>query len=536
MAEVFLAVMTTGAFSKLVVIKKLREHLANDAEFVSMLLDEARIAGLLNHPNLVQTIEVGETDGEFFITMEYLDGQPLHRIVRRAQDIPLEMHLSILSDVLVGMGYAHDLTNLDGGPLNIVHRDLTPHNVFVTYQGVTKVVDFGIAKALGRASETRHGVVKGKAPYMAPEQTLGAEIDRRVDVYAIGVMVYEAAVRRRMWQGVSEMDIVSSLVAGRIPSSPKEVNPAIDDELDRICKRALAHSPGDRYATTTEMNRDLRAYLTSKGQLANSQETGEYIAKLFADKRAATNKVIEEQAAAARSLPKIPMSSGSLSSSSRTGSRSGPPSSSSGSSSTSQIIPGRGGTLVMPPTSTPKTPSAPVSSTPVVTTLKAERDASKAAAAAARSPQGPSTTTPSANDQIVAPSSTTFLTRRVMAVAAFTVAMTTAALTIFVLGSITKGTNSEKANATTSPLAPSSAVDLAAAKPITVTLRATPLETRFNIDDGPPLDNPYIGTFPRDRREHVIRATAPGYPPQRETVIFADDVSMRFTVSGRNQK
>src|SRR5262249_1047916 len=155
---------------------------------------------------LVQTLEVGESHGEFFLAMEYLDGQPLHKVTRGSYGpFPLSMHLSVLNDVLTGIHYAHELKDHEGTPLHIVHRGATPLNGFVTYEGATKGVDFGIAKAVGRSSETRHGVIKGKASYMAPEQARGTtDVDRRADIFAIGVMLYEAAIGGRMWKGVEQ--------------------------------------------------------------------------------------------------------------------------------------------------------------------------------------------------------------------------------------------------------------------------------------------------------------------------------------------
>src|SRR6185437_1077783 len=177
MAEVYLAVVRGPAgFNKLVVIKQIRPQLAEDPEFLGMFLDEARLAARLSHPNVVQTNEVGQEGNRYFIAMEYLEGQPLNRILHRLQKsggLPLGLHIKILSDVLAGLHHAHELADYDGTALEVVHRDVTPHNVFVTYEGQVKVVDFGIAKAAGRAGETRHGVIKGKAPYMAPEQAAG---------------------------------------------------------------------------------------------------------------------------------------------------------------------------------------------------------------------------------------------------------------------------------------------------------------------------------------------------------------------------
>ncbi|MEM9696613.1 MAG: serine/threonine-protein kinase, partial [Myxococcota bacterium] len=226
MADVILA-LSQGpiGFNKLVVIKRLRSHLADDPEFVGMLIDEARLAARLNHPNIVHTNEVGEIDGTFFIAMEYLEGQPLHRIKRRAKrheslDISLAMELQILADVLAGLHYAHELTDYDGTALQVVHRDVTPSNIFLTYDGVSKVLDFGIAKASGRTTETKTGVVKGKMTYMPPEQALGLEIDRRADIYSVGVMLWEAATGRRMWKGVDDVVILGKLIKGDTGMSP----------------------------------------------------------------------------------------------------------------------------------------------------------------------------------------------------------------------------------------------------------------------------------------------------------------------------
>jgi eukaryotic-like serine/threonine-protein kinase len=159
-------------------------------DFVMMLLDEARIAARLNHPNVIQTLDVGQEGDDYFLAMEYLDGQPVSRVLSSTSfGLPLGMHLSLIAEALGGLHYAHELKDYDGSPLHMVHRDVTPHNIFVTYTGQVKVMDFGIAKAAGRAAETRVGVVKGKVAYMAPEQILLQPVDRRADVYAAGVIL-----------------------------------------------------------------------------------------------------------------------------------------------------------------------------------------------------------------------------------------------------------------------------------------------------------------------------------------------------------
>src|SRR4051794_26091703 len=177
MADVFLAVARGPiGFNKLLVVKRLKANLVDEPEYVAMLGDEARLAARLNHPNVVQTNEVGQEGDQYFIAMEYLDGQPLHRVLTRSEKkerMPLAMHLRIVCDVLSGLHYAHELADFDGSPLNVVHRDVTPQNIFVTYDGQVKLVDFGIAKASGRDGETKTGIVKGKVTYMGPEHAMG---------------------------------------------------------------------------------------------------------------------------------------------------------------------------------------------------------------------------------------------------------------------------------------------------------------------------------------------------------------------------
>jgi serine/threonine-protein kinase len=497
MAEVYLAVPNVGAFSKFVVIKKLRQHLSGDSDFVDMLMDEGRIAGLLNHVNLIQTIEVGESKGEVYLVMEYLDGQPLHKIVRAAGDkVPLALYLNVLADVLRGLDYAHELTDLNGAPLNIVHRDATPHNIFVTYQGVVKVVDFGIAKALGRATETRYGVVKGKAAYISPEQASGAEIDRRADIYAVGVILYEALTRRRMWKGVNDVNILLSLVANRVRTSPKELNPSVDDQLDRFCRRALAHSPDGRYPTAREMESDLRAYIAKKGLLMTQQQMGTYVSNLFAAKRAATAKVIEGQLAqlrteiAAGPVTRLPAARPESASTPDDTGDSGPMSE----------APSGG-----------SAPSPPVGDTPPSdSSLQPETDT---AAQLPQRPVGDTKTIP------MPPARSGRSWRIALIMTALALTSLTAAITIYAFRP-----KAERRPARKESPAPST-------KPITVTLRATPLETRFSIDDGPQLDNPFMGLFPRDGRPHVIRASAQGYSVKQETVVFGEDVTLRFALS-----
>ena len=333
MADVFLAVQAGPAgsnFRKLSVIKRLRQNLVEEPEFVEMLIEEARIAARLNHPNVVQTNEVGEVDQQYFIAMEYLDGQPLHRIQHRTTQrlkegkpspIGQEQQMIIVIDALAGLHHAHGLADYDGSPLAIVHRDVTPQNIFVTYEGQVKVVDFGIAKAAGRASETRQGVVKGKVRYMAPEQAIGQSVDCRADVFSMGIMLWEVVTSKRMWKDVDDLEIVRRLVDGTHPSSPRDVDPNVHEELDRICRKALATDREDRYASAEDFRADLEQYIAESGRLVEARrKLAPAVSELFEDKRTEIRAVIEKQlsalAAAANSgeFSAVPMPSDSVSS------------------------------------------------------------------------------------------------------------------------------------------------------------------------------------------------------------------------------
>ncbi len=299
MADVFLAVAPGPAgFNKLVVIKQLRASLVEDDEFLTMFLDEARLAARLNHPNVIHTYEVGQDEALPYLAMEYLDGQPLHRVLQklgRDKGMPLEAHLRILSDALVGLHYAHELCDYDGTPLNVVHRDVTPQNIFVTYEGAIKVVDFGIAKAMNQTAETRTGVIKGKIAYMSPEQARSEDIDRRSDLFAVGVMLWEAATGRRLWKGMSDVTVLQRLVSSVPLPSARSVNPDVPERLERICMRALAYVPSERYASAAEMQADLENFLERSPGRVNGRDVGKLISERFVKEREAMHTTIDQQ-------------------------------------------------------------------------------------------------------------------------------------------------------------------------------------------------------------------------------------------------
>src|SRR5579864_4679625 len=221
MAEIFLArVSGLPGFQKMVVIKRILPQLATNNDFVEMFLDEARIAATLQHPNVVQMYDVGVVDGNYFIAMEYLHGEDVRSmmkaLVRKEQRLPIEHALNIVIGVASGLHYAHEKVGFDGKALEIVHRDVTPQNIIVTYDGAVKLLDFGIAKASNRFGETRFGTLKGKVPYMSPEQCRSENLDRRTDVFSLGIMLYELTLGRRLYRAKSEFEVMKKIVDGTI--------------------------------------------------------------------------------------------------------------------------------------------------------------------------------------------------------------------------------------------------------------------------------------------------------------------------------
>lgn len=298
MSNVYLAVARgPGGVNKLIVLKAVLPELASEPGSLAMFLDEARLAAQLNHPNVVQTYEVGTEGDRHVIVMEYLEGQSLADIVRAAEKagtkLPLSMYLRIVIGALEGLQYAHDLAAYDGTPLQLVHRDVSPQNIFVTYRGSVKVLDFGIAKAASSSTHTATGVVKGKIAYMAPEQMVADNIDRRADLYSVGCILWAAATGRKLWKDVPDVHIMRRVINGDIPT-PQSVNPACDDELNRIVMKALASDPNQRYETAAALQEDLERYL-ERLEPVKPKDIGNFVSNLFAAQRAELKALIEHQ-------------------------------------------------------------------------------------------------------------------------------------------------------------------------------------------------------------------------------------------------
>lgn len=303
MADVHLAVQVGPAgFSKLQVIKRLRPGMTDEAEMRHMMLDEARLAARLNHKNIVQTNEVGIVDEQYFLSMEYLDGQPYHRILKRSSQlgrtVPLPFAVKILCEVLSGLHYAHECRDYDGVSLGVVHRDVSPQNVFVTYDGQVKVVDFGIAKSTGRLVETQTGIIRGKLTYMAPEQAFATEVDRRADLFSVGVLLWEALAGERLWGNMSDPEIVSRLM-NEIPPVTT-VRPDAPADLVDLCTRALSRDREKRPATAAEMRGELEAYLAVHDIQVNAEALGALVVDLFAEERDELSRLVDRELALLR--------------------------------------------------------------------------------------------------------------------------------------------------------------------------------------------------------------------------------------------
>ncbi len=292
MAELFLAIQKSVAgFEKLLVIKRILPSMNQDKAFIEMLLHEARIAATLSHPNIVQIFDVGQADGQYFIAMEHVHGEDLRSIVRQMKkkgvlEFPLEHALAIVLGMCAGLAYAHDKRDLDGTHLGIVHRDISPQNIVVTFTGDVKIVDFGIAKSDTRVGEqTKSGKLKGKVPYMSPEQARGEPLDARSDIFAAGTMLFELTTGKRLFKGQSEYETLK-LICEREYPRPSDIHPDYPRDLEAIVMRALAKDPTDRYQSAREMQAELEAFVRHHQIAVSSLALNQFMQSLFEEKLA----------------------------------------------------------------------------------------------------------------------------------------------------------------------------------------------------------------------------------------------------------
>jgi serine/threonine-protein kinase len=286
-----------GETGALRVMKRLRPSLAREQKFVKMFLAEARLAARLNHPNVVQAYDVGFDGESYFIAMEYVDGHSVEAVVNKAKaqggEFPLRLYIYTLIQTLGGLHHAHKLTDFEGNALNLVHRDATPQNILVTYDGQVKIVDFGIAKAADSDDETRTGMLKGKCGYMAPEQFTSTELTCRADVYTVGVQLWQALTGDRLWGAMTDGEILLATAQGHVrkPSTVKRVPKG----LEKICMRALAFDASRRFATALEFRAALEEYVHQHGIATSAKELGQYISRQFSRERKERHDEIKER-------------------------------------------------------------------------------------------------------------------------------------------------------------------------------------------------------------------------------------------------
>src|SRR5436305_132341 len=267
-------------FQKTVAIKRILPHMNDNAEFVGMFIDEAKLAAQLTRPNIVHIYDLGKSGSTYYIAMEYVEGKDLRSLLNagRRRDLPLPLALSLMiaARVASALDYAHRKRDFEDRELGLVHRDVSPQNVLLTYDGDVKLCDFGIAKAVSKASQTQMGALKGKLQYMSPEQAWGRAVDARSDLFSLGSVLFEMVTGERLFQGESEISVLEAVRQGRV-RSPRQVNPAVPREVDEIVTRALAVDPQARFQTAGEMKQRLEAVLAALPSPAGPADLAAYI-------------------------------------------------------------------------------------------------------------------------------------------------------------------------------------------------------------------------------------------------------------------
>jgi len=288
MAELYLAKKSgVSGFERLLVIKKILPHLAAYQEFVDMFMDESRIAAQLSHPNIVSIEDVGQVEGCYYLAMEYIHGEDLRRVfnqesVRRAH-MPFELAAYVIKQVAEALHYAHQKHDYSGQPLALVHRDVSLQNILISYDGVVKMADFGVAKAANKLGRTRTGVLKGKYSYMSPEQAQGAHVDARSDVFSLGIVLYELTTGVRLFKRDSEVDTINAVLAGQVVK-PSSLNPRYPAWLESVVMQALAFKPGQRFSSAAELSQALSVYLRHARVSISERDVAAYMRTLFVDK------------------------------------------------------------------------------------------------------------------------------------------------------------------------------------------------------------------------------------------------------------
>jgi eukaryotic-like serine/threonine-protein kinase len=285
MGQVFLARQKgLVGFEKLVVVKRLLPHLSEEEELIDMFFDEARIAAALNHPNIVQIYDLGEVDGTYYIAMEYVQGGSFREINQRASSIgsqvPLALKCRVIADAAGALDFAHRAKGPQGQPLTLIHRDVSPQNILVGFNGSVKLIDFGVAKVAGKISTTLTGAIKGKYAYMSPEQARGEELDRRSDIFGLGIVFYEALTGTRLFKRDSEPATLRAVVGTKV-LPPSSLARAIPKQIDAIVLKALAKDRKDRFQSAGEMQLAIEEFLVRQRLPATAAHLSAFMRRLY---------------------------------------------------------------------------------------------------------------------------------------------------------------------------------------------------------------------------------------------------------------
>jgi eukaryotic-like serine/threonine-protein kinase len=293
MANLYLARFAgSDGFEKLVAIKLIHGHLTEDPAFVRMFIDEARLASAISHANVAQVIELGKVGQTHYIAMEYVEGESVSALMRRTKP-SLRCCARIIADAAAGLHAAHELKTRGGELRHVVHRDVSPQNILISYDGQVKVVDFGVARARGLLHDTDGGTVKGKFAYMAPEQAKAQPVDRRADVFALGILLYEMSVRQRLFKGENSAETLRKMMHDEIKLPSKLVGPGYPSSLEKIVLKALDRDPEGRFQTARELQGALEQFIIESGGPFLPADVGELMSQLFADQIKTKRKILE---------------------------------------------------------------------------------------------------------------------------------------------------------------------------------------------------------------------------------------------------
>ena len=285
MAAVFVGRLSgLAGFERMVAVKIIHQHLADSKKFINMFLDEARMAASIHHPNVVEIYEVGRDQGLFFMVGEFVHGPDLGKLLRRMEDrsyvLPPAAAAHIAAQVCFGLHAAHETRDKDGNPLHLIHRDVSPNNVLLSYDGFVKLIDFGVAWARNKLAHTESGALKGKIGYISPEQILGHEVDRRSDIFSVGVLLYIMSTLTHPFPGKSDAERLNKIISGDL-KPPSAVRGDVHPGIERIVLKAMASSPDDRYSTAAEMARDLEGFIESLDETVKPEDIAAILSELF---------------------------------------------------------------------------------------------------------------------------------------------------------------------------------------------------------------------------------------------------------------